>query len=79
MAKSMVDPLLKEMRTDIRDQRRFRVAPSQSGPKKVFINCHYCGYSPARGLPHGGVCPKCGGSAWERFAISRKLLPPHML
>ena len=79
MAKSLTRPFLSEMRTEMKDMRRFRVAPSKSGPKKVFLNCHYCGYAPPHGLPDLGICPKCGGSSWERFAVSRRLLPPHML
>jgi rubrerythrin len=45
-----------------------------AGRKKVFLICHYCGYEPP-GLPASGRCPKCGGHSWERFAISRRLLP----
>lgn len=53
----------------------FRVPPSQAGPKSVFVTCHYCGYSPSGEVPTGGMCPKCGGYSWERFALSRRLLP----
>lgn len=60
-------------------QERFRVPPSQSRPKRVFVNCHYCGYSPPGGvIPHGGVCPKCGRSSWDRFALPEPLVPKHM-
>jgi len=68
-----------EILTEIRDIRRFRVAPSNSMPKKVFVNCHYCGYSPGNGIPASGLCPKCGGSSWERFALAKRLIPPNML
>jgi rubrerythrin len=52
----------------------FRVPPSLAGPKKVFLSCHYCGYSPSI-VPPEGACPKCGGHSWERYAISTRLLP----
>ena len=52
----------------------FRVPPSLAGPKKVFVNCHYCGHA-VDVVPHDLVCPKCGGHSWERFALSRRLLP----
>ena len=52
----------------------FNVPPSLAGPKRVFVACHYCGYGPSV-VPPGLVCPKCGGHSWERFAISRRLLP----
>lgn len=53
---------------------RFRVPPSLSGPKRVFLNCHYCAYGPPV-VPSDGICPKCGGHSWERFAVSERLLP----
>ena len=52
----------------------FPVPPSLAGPKRVFLNCHYCGYSPSS-VPVDLVCPKCGGHSWERFAIPTRLLP----
>ncbi len=58
---------------DMRTSKRFRVAPSKSGPKQVFVTCHYCGYDPCE-VPNSGTCPKCGGSSWERFAISKRLM-----
>lgn len=60
--------------TDMRVRRRFRVAPSLAGPKHVLLNCHYCGYDPPDEVPHSGICPKCGGSSWERFTISKRLM-----
>ncbi len=63
---------------ELHDIVRFRVAPSNAMPKKIFVNCHYCGYSPAGNIPVGGVCPKCLGSSWERFALSRRLIPEYM-
>ena len=72
------EALYQEMLHDIRVRRQFRVAPSDSGPKIVFLECHYCGYSATDGLPESGICPKCGGSSWERFALSRKLVPAYM-
>ena len=60
-------------------QERFRVPPSLSRPKRVFVNCHYCGYSPPGGvIPQSGICPKCGRSSWDRFALPEPLVPKHM-
>jgi len=56
----------------------FRVAPSDAMPKRVFVLCHYCGYSPHGKVPAGGVCPKCGGRSWERYALAEALVPEHM-
>jgi rubrerythrin len=72
------EALYQEMLHDIRVRKQFRVAPSDSGPKVVFLECHYCGYSATDGLPESGACPKCGGSSWERFALSRRLVPATM-
>ncbi len=55
---------------------RYRVPASASRPKRVFEICHYCGYSPPEGQL--GVCPKCLGSAWERFALAEACLPETM-
>ena len=57
-----------------REARDFPVPPSQARPKRVFLCCHYCGYSPPR-VPAGATCPKCGGPSWERYALPIKLLP----
>ena len=56
---------------------RFPVPPSQAMPKRVFVLCHYCGYGP-NDVPPGGLCPKCGGHSWERFALAEPLVPAHM-
>ena len=56
----------------------FRVPPSQSMPKRVFLICHYCGHSPDGDVPESGCCPKCGGFSWERFALADPLVPQHM-
>lgn len=58
-----------------RDAEHFRVPPSLAGPKVVFLWCRACGYAPAT-VPPGGVCPKCGGHSWERYALSARLVPP---
>jgi hypothetical protein len=47
-------------------------------PKRVFVLCHYCGYTPPGDVPRDGICPKCRGSSWERFALSERLVPAHM-
>ena len=52
----------------------FRVPPSLAGPKRVFLSCHYCGYGPSV-VPADGICPKCGGHSWERYALSARLVP----
>ncbi len=57
----------------------FRVPPSAARPKRMFVNCHYCGYAPAHGLiPKTGLCPKCGSMSWDRFALAEPLVPEHM-
>ena len=61
-----------------RAELTFRVPPSLSMPKRLFILCHYCGYDPEEGIPAGGACPKCGGHSWERFALAEPLVPEHM-
>jgi len=57
-----------------REMADFRVPPSLAGPKCVFLTCHYCGYDPPT-VPPGGLCPKCGGHSWERYALSARLVP----
>lgn len=69
---------LAELRMDIRDQQRFRVAPSKAGQKRIFVNCHYCGYTPPEDAVLTKPCPKCGGHTWERFAMHVKMVPAHM-
>jgi rubrerythrin len=69
-------PNLPGRRRESDEASAFRVPPSQAGPKKVFLNCHYCGYEPGV-VPADGACPKCGGHSWERYAISTRLLPAH--
>lgn len=71
-------PTARELKIDRFDRQRFRVEPSKSRPKRVFLNCHYCGYAPPDGDLRGHCCPKCGGSSWERFALSERLVPQHM-
>ncbi len=56
----------------------FRVPPSEARPKRVFVLCHYCGFSPPEGVPESGTCPKCGGSSWERYTLAEPLVPRHM-
>lgn len=58
----------------IPDERRFRVPPSLSMPKRVFLCCRCCGYDPPT-VPDNGACPKCGGHSWQRYALSRRLVP----
>jgi len=60
------------------DDGTFRVPPSYSMPKRVFVICHYCGYTPDGDVPHSGCCPKCGRFSWERFALAEPLVPKHM-
>jgi len=56
------------------DAGRFRVPPSLSRPKRVFVCCRGCG-GEVPDVPADGVCPKCGGHSWERYALSVHLLP----
>ena len=56
----------------------FRVPPSAATPKRVFVLCHYCGYTPPGDVPKTGVCPKCQGSSWQRYALAEPLVPAHM-
>ena len=60
----------------IPDEQRFRVPPSLSMPKRVFLCCPYCGYDPSV-IPDSGVCPKCGGHTWQRYTLSPRVLPGH--
>lgn len=64
--------------TDAACSTYFRVPPSAARPKRVFVNCHYCGYDPHGRIPESGICPKCGGMSWERFALAEPLVPKHM-
>ena len=63
---------------DLRCERRFRVPPSLSRPKRMYLNCPYCGFEPPNDLPPLGLCPKCGGHSWERFTLAEALVPEHM-
>ena len=56
-------------------QWRSNVPASQTTPKRVFLTCRYCAYSPPT-IPPDGVCPKCGGGSWQRYALSAKALKP---
>ena len=75
-------PLTEKMHPNASGRRRpgakevlhFRVPPSLAGPKCVFLTCHYCGYDPPV-VPTNGMCPKCGGHSWERYALSARLVP----
>jgi len=57
---------------------RPRVNPSDAGAKRVFVACHFCGFSPAD-VPPDGRCPKCGKDTWERYALAKRLLPKDLL
>ena len=73
---------VRKIRPHFAEPRSVRVEPrvpaSASMPKRVFILCHYCGYAPPGDVPRSGVCPKCHGSSWERFALAEPLVPEHM-
>ena len=60
----------------IPDEQRFRVPPSLSMPKCVFLCCPCCGYDPPA-VPDNGTCPKCGGHSWQRYTLSPRVLPGH--
>ncbi len=70
---------MRQWEVDARARRRFRVDPSKAGPKRVFLNCHGCGYAPPNARPTRGGCPKCGSRSWDRFALPLPLVPQHML
>jgi len=70
---------MREWELDAGVRRHFRVEPSKSGAKKIFLNCHYCGYAPPEERPIRGGCPKCGSSSWDRFALAVRLVPRNML
>ena len=38
------------------------------------LQCRACGFEPVDGMIGPSRCPKCHGSAWERFALPRTLL-----
>jgi hypothetical protein len=38
------------------------------------LQCRACGFEPVDAIIGPPRCPKCHGSAWERFAFSRSLL-----
>ena len=74
--KAVLHPNLPRGRSDGFARQFPRVPPSLAGQKRVFVTCHYCGYSPSQ-VPPGGVCPKCTGHSWERFALPKRILEKH--
>jgi hypothetical protein len=53
----------------------FRVANGwPSGMFPYRMQCHSCGFEGTDVLAPPPYCPKCGGSAWERFASPKSLL-----
>ena len=38
------------------------------------LQCRACGFEPVDAIASPLRCPKCAGSAWERFAFPRSLL-----
>jgi hypothetical protein len=52
-----------------------RVSSGSRGPAFPFrLQCRSCGFEPEDAITHLPLCPKCHGSAWERFAFPRSLL-----
>jgi hypothetical protein len=50
---------------------------SSGSPGPIFpyrLQCRSCGFEPADAITRPLHCPKCHGSAWERFAFPRNLL-----
>jgi PHP family Zn ribbon phosphoesterase len=46
-------------------------------PRSAFpycLQCRTCGFEPENAVTAPHRCPKCGGSAWERFALPASLL-----
>lgn len=48
--------------------RSHQIRPAEKKQLVVVIStqCHYCGFETDQLNP--GICPKCHGSIWERFA-----------
>jgi len=51
-----------------------RPAPFVSLVGVSNIQCHYCAFEPNTLATSHDRCPKCGGSAWERYVIPSKVL-----
>jgi hypothetical protein len=52
-------------------------ATLSDAPKAVFpyrLQCRMCGFEPDDAVTPPRRCPKCHGSAWERFAFPRAML-----
>ena len=48
---------------------------AQPAPAYPFqTQCHYCGFDCSYFRTPPRICPKCGGSAWERIVRPRSLL-----
>jgi len=50
---------------------------SSGSPGPIFpyrLQCRSCGFEPADAIARPRYCPKCHGSAWERFAFPQNLL-----
>src|SRR5215467_6019783 len=50
------------------------VSPLAGPTQPSAAQCHYCGYEPPDVQHMPRCCPKCGGSAWERYALAGSLL-----
>jgi hypothetical protein len=52
-----------------------RVSSGSRGPAFPYrLQCRSCGFEPEDAITRPRRCPKCHGSAWERFAFPRSLL-----
>jgi rubrerythrin len=58
-------------------ERRSESRALDGSPSRAFpyrLQCRACGFEPENAVTAPARCPKCAGSAWERFALPRSLL-----
>jgi rubredoxin len=57
--------------------QRTETRPQSDATSLAFpyrLQCRACGFEPEDAITPPHRCPKCAGSAWERFALPRSLL-----
>jgi hypothetical protein len=55
-------------------QESISASPLASPIQLCLLQCHYCSFEPADQEHLPKRCPKCGGSAWERYLLRGGLL-----
>jgi hypothetical protein len=55
-------------------QKSICASPLASPIQLCLVECHYCSFEPADHDHLPKRCPKCGGSAWERYVLRGGLL-----